>query len=219
MGTMSVDFMVMGRLCRRSCRKSPNHAFHAGSNWMIRQSPTLRRLGNINIAAAHCRRALRRSQSTTMRRVLKSDDMLLIEQVDRLSRLTAADWQKLRADLDAKQIRVVALDLPTSWMLAGPADDFTGRMFRALNSMMLDMLAAIARKHYDDRRRRQAQGVAKAKAEGKYRGRPEDTGPTPGLLRCCATVRHGRRFRTPSDAAGRRSPRSPSEPRRHRTAR
>ena len=60
MGTMSVDFMVMGRLCRRSCRKSPNHVFHAGSKWMIRQSeignlapPTLRRLGNINIAAAH----------------------------------------------------------------------------------------------------------------------------------------------------------------------
>ena len=73
----------------------------------------------------------------------RPDDVLLIEQVDRLSRLTAADWQKLRADLDAKQIRVVALDLPTSWMLAGPADDFT--MFRALNSMMLDMLAAIAR--------------------------------------------------------------------------
>ena len=31
------------------------------------------------------------------------DDVLLIERVDRLSRLTAADWQKLRADLDAKQ--------------------------------------------------------------------------------------------------------------------
>ena len=69
MGTMSVDFMVMGRLCRRSCRKSPNHAFHARWNWMIRQSPTLRRLGNINIAAAHCRPALRRSQSTTMRQL------------------------------------------------------------------------------------------------------------------------------------------------------
>ena len=48
----------------------------------------------------------------------RPDDVLLVEQVDGLSRLTAADWQKLRADLDAKQIRVVALDLPTSWMLA-----------------------------------------------------------------------------------------------------
>jgi DNA invertase Pin-like site-specific DNA recombinase len=56
-------------------------------------------------------------------------DVLLIEQVDRLSRLTATDWQKLRADLDQKQIRVVALGLPTSWMLAAPADEFTARMF------------------------------------------------------------------------------------------
>jgi DNA invertase Pin-like site-specific DNA recombinase len=47
-------------------------------------------------------------------------------------------------------------------------------MFEALNAMMLDMLAAIARKDYDDRRRRQMQGIAKAKTEGKYRGRPED---------------------------------------------
>ena len=108
-------------------------------------------------------------------------DVLLIEQVDRLSRLTAADWQKLRADLDAKQIRVVALDLPTSWMLAGPADDFTGRMFSALNSMMLDMLAAVARKDYDDRRRRQAEGIAKGKAAGLYRGRPEDSNRLAGI--------------------------------------
>jgi hypothetical protein len=37
----------------------------------------------------------------------------------------------------------------------------------AVNAMMLDMLAAVARKDYEDRRRRQAQGQAKAKAEGK----------------------------------------------------
>src|SRR6201997_3595357 len=33
------------------------------------------------------------------------------------------------------------------------------------------MLAAIARKDYDDRRRRQMQGQAKAKAGGRYKGR------------------------------------------------
>jgi DNA invertase Pin-like site-specific DNA recombinase len=47
--------------------------------------------------------------------------------------------------------------------------------------MLLDMLAAVARKDYDDRRRRQAQGQAKAKAEGKYRGRPEDTKRNAGI--------------------------------------
>lgn len=44
-------------------------------------------------------------------------------------------------------------------------------MLTALNSMMLDMLAAIARKDYEDRQRRQAEGIAKAKMNGKYKGR------------------------------------------------
>ena len=102
-------------------------------------------------------------------------DAILIEQVDRLSRLTEGDWRQLRAQLDGKQIRIIALDLPTSWMLAAPANDLTSRMFGAVNGMMLDVLAAVARKDYNDRRRRQSQGIAKAKSEGLYRGRPEDT--------------------------------------------
>src|SRR5580692_12730270 len=111
----------------------------------------------------------------------KPGDVLLVEQVDRLSRLTDSDWRKLRAELDARQVRVVALDLPTSWQLAAPGDEFTRRMFAALNAMMLDMLAAVARKDYEDRRRRQAQGQAKARLEGKYRGRPEDAARNAGI--------------------------------------
>jgi DNA invertase Pin-like site-specific DNA recombinase len=112
----------------------------------------------------------------------KPGDILLIEQVDRLSRLTATDWQKLRSELDARQIRVVALDLPTSWQLAATnGDEFTTRMFAAINGMMLDMLAAVARKDYDDRRRRQAQGILKAKASGKYKGRPANTDRNNGI--------------------------------------
>lgn len=108
-------------------------------------------------------------------------DVLLIEQVDRLSRLTSADWTKLRAEIDAKRVRIVALDLPTSWSLATPADEFTGRVFQAINGMLLDVLAAVARKDYDDRRRRQAQGQARAKAKGLYKGRQEDKARNEGI--------------------------------------
>ncbi len=102
-------------------------------------------------------------------------DVLLVEQVDRLSRLNAADWDRLKVELAVRKVRVVALDLPTSWAMAtSKVDDFTARMFDAINGMMLDMLAAVARKDYEDRRRRQMQGQAKAKAEGKYVGRPEN---------------------------------------------
>ena len=102
-------------------------------------------------------------------------DVLLVEQVDRLSRLNTGDWDRLKVELKARQVRVVALDLPTSWAMAtGKVDDFTARMFAAINDMLLDMLAAVARKDFEDRRRRQMHGQAKARAEGKYVGRPEN---------------------------------------------
>lgn len=101
-------------------------------------------------------------------------DVLLIEQVDRLSRMTEHDWHRLRSEIESRQVRVVALDLPTSWTLAAKSDEFTSRMLHAMNGMLLDMLAAVARKDYTDRRRRQAEGQARAKAEGRYKGRPED---------------------------------------------
>lgn len=110
-------------------------------------------------------------------------DVLLVEQVDRLSRLNAADWEKLKAEIASKRVRVVALDLPTSHQLIQPgADEFSARMLDAINGMMLDMLAAIARKDYEDRRRRQTQGIAKAKDAGAYKGRPEDTERNAALM-------------------------------------
>src|SRR5437868_14007870 len=52
-------------------------------------------------------------------------DVCLTEQVDRLSRLNAADWKRLKIELSARKVRVVALDLPTSWMMATTStDDF-----------------------------------------------------------------------------------------------
>ncbi|RJG08657.1 serine recombinase [Pseudomonas cavernicola] len=100
-------------------------------------------------------------------------DILLCEQVDRLSRLVEADWLKLRSIIAAKELHIVALDLPTShqFMTGAQGDSFTGRMLSAINSMLLDMLAAVARKDYEDRRRRTLQGIAKAKDAGKYKGR------------------------------------------------
>ncbi|WP_404991290.1 recombinase family protein [Cupriavidus pauculus] len=119
--------------------------------------------------------SLQRPELFRLLKDCQKGDILLIEQVDRLSRLNAEDWEDLKAKLKEKHVRVVALDLPTSHALAAPGDEFTASMLQALNGMMLDMLAAIARKDYVDRRRRQAQGIAKLKAEGGYKGRKPDT--------------------------------------------
>ena len=114
-----------------------------------------------------------------LRRLLEDaqpGDILLVEAIDRLSRLPQADWQRLRAEIETKGLRVVALDLPTSHAALSKreGDEFTDRMLDAVNNMMLDMVAAIARKDYEQRRERQAQGIEKAKKRGVYRGRPVD---------------------------------------------
>jgi DNA invertase Pin-like site-specific DNA recombinase len=121
-------------------------------------------------------------------------DVLLVEQVDRLSRLNAEEWNRLKGEIAARHVRVVALDLPTSWLMARTdADAFTERMFDAINGMLLDMLAAIARKDYEDRRRRQAQGIQNAKDSRrnngtlKYAGRPEDTKRNAAIVKMLAS--------------------------------
>ncbi len=95
-------------------------------------------------------------------------DVILIEQVDRLTRLDDAGWETLRKQITDKQLAIVSLDLPTSHLALSStvSDDFTRSMLKAVNGMLLDMLAAIARKDYEDRRRRQSEGISKAKAEG-----------------------------------------------------
>lgn len=104
-------------------------------------------------------------------------DAIIIEQIDRLSRLDEKGWFTLKEMLHEKELKVISLDLPTSHIALSPqiTDEFTGSMIKAINSMMMDMLAAIARKDYQDRRRRQAEGIKKAKEEGKYRGRQADS--------------------------------------------
>lgn len=127
-------------------------------------------------------------------------DVLLVEQVDRLSRLNAADWERLKTEIQQRRVKVVALDLPTSWMMAtADKDDIQSRMLDAINGMMLDMLAAIARKDYEDRRRRQAQGIAKAKTEGVYKGRPEDTERNDAIMQM---LRTGQSWNTVIKATG-----------------
>lgn len=103
-------------------------------------------------------------------------DVILVEQIDRLARLNQTDWEILKRMLSEKKLAVVSKELPTSYMAlqSDGSTEFMGSTLQAINSMLLDMLAAIARKDYEDRRHRQQQGIAKAKLEGKYAGRKMD---------------------------------------------
>ncbi|EBY2669881.1 recombinase family protein [Salmonella enterica subsp. enterica serovar Teko] len=129
-------------------------------------------------------------------------DIILIEQVDRLSRLNDVGWEILRKQITDKQLSIVSLDLPTSHLALTSiaSDEFTRSMLKAVNGMMLDMLAAIARKDYEDRRRRQSEGISKAKAEGKYRGRVADA--QKHELICTLRLVNGKSLRETARLAG-----------------
>jgi len=101
-------------------------------------------------------------------------DAILIEQIDRITRLSEKDWYKLKSIILDNQLKIISVDLPTSYNFITIDDEFHRMILSAVNAMMLDILAATARKDYTDRRRRQSEGISEAKALGRYKGRPEN---------------------------------------------
>ena len=102
----------------------------------------------------------------------QSGDILLIEKMDRLTRLPFEVWETLKARIKSRGIQIVVLDQPTTHTALNGADDTTSAIQQALTNFMLDLGAAMARDDYETRMKRTKQGIDKAKAQGKYKGRP-----------------------------------------------
>jgi len=128
------------------------------------------------IAATYAENASGATADRPELRCLLSDcqagDVLLVESVDRLTRLPRAAWELLRAEIRSRGVCIVAADLPTTHQVLTGANDW---MLSSINEMLLDMAAAMARTDYDTKRERQRQGIERAKAKGLYTGRPRQT--------------------------------------------
>ncbi|MBA6124174.1 MULTISPECIES: recombinase family protein [Pseudomonas] len=106
---------------------------------------------------------LNRPQLLTLLNTAQSGDVLLVESVDRLSRLSPVDWDTLKATIKAKGLRLVVADLPTSHMLV-EAKGITGQIMDVINSMLIDLMATMARLDQEKRVERIKQGLEKKKA-------------------------------------------------------
>lgn len=99
-----------------------------------------------------------REQLEAALRFVRRGDVFVVTRLDRLAR-SLVDLRKIVDDLTDRQIGFRCLqqhiDTTTS----------EGRL-------MLNILASFAEFETDIRKERQADGIAKAKAEGRYRGRP-----------------------------------------------
>jgi len=85
-------------------------------------------------------------------------ECIVCESVDRLSRLSQSDWESLKAKIKAKGLRLVIADLPTSHMLIEDRG-MTGQIMEVINSMLLDLMATMARLDQEKRVERIKQGL------------------------------------------------------------
>jgi len=90
-------------------------------------------------------------------------EVLLVESVDRLSRLSTADWDTLKATIKAKGLRLVVADLPTSHMMVEDKG-ITGQIMEVINSMLLDLMATMARLDQEKRVQRIREGLENKRA-------------------------------------------------------
>lgn len=106
---------------------------------------------------------LNRPELLSLLDTAESGDVLLVESVDRLSRLSQADWDTLKATIKAKGLRLVVADLPTSHMLV-EAKGITGQIMDVINNMLIDLMATMARLDQEKRVERIKQGLENKKA-------------------------------------------------------
>lgn len=99
-----------------------------------------------------------RTELQTLLAFLRPGDTLIVTRIDRLAR-SLRDLQNLVAELKAKGVHLKATEQPIDTASAA------GKAF-------LDMLGVFAEFETNLRKERQLEGIAKAKAEGAYRGRP-----------------------------------------------
>lgn len=91
-------------------------------------------------------------------RFARSGDVLMVTRLDRLAR-SVVDLHSLAGELDTKSVDLVVTEQNIDTTTP------TGRL-------MFNMLAAIAEFETDLRRERQLEGIAKAKLDGRFKGRP-----------------------------------------------
>jgi DNA invertase Pin-like site-specific DNA recombinase len=92
------------------------------------------------------------------------NDILLVEQIDRLTRLSNSDWMTLKKQIEKHELRIVSLDVPTSWQALSDkdpsqADPITRAVITAINNMLIDLMAAMSHKDWLSRRQRQNRGL------------------------------------------------------------
>lgn len=105
---------------------------------------------------------------------LQPGEVVIAEKIDRISRLPLSEAEALISEIRAKGARLAVPGVVDLSELAAAADGVPKIVLEAVQDMLLKLALQMARDDYETRRERQRQGIAQAKAAGKYRGRQPD---------------------------------------------
>lgn len=81
--------------------------------------------------------------------------------------------------IEQHELRIISLDIPTFWQTFNSQDPtqnapITQAVLSAINTMLIDLMAAMSHKDWISRRERQKQGIERAQTLGKYKGKQAD---------------------------------------------
>lgn len=105
---------------------------------------------------------LERPQLNQLLKDAQDGDTLLVESVDRLSRLTQTDFEKLKQRIKDKGLKLIVADLPTTHALIKSDDSITLSIMNLINNLIIDLLATMARLDNEKRIERIKQGLKRS---------------------------------------------------------
>lgn len=110
-----------------------------------------------------------------MKNKLRKNDVVIVYELDRLGRNKQMIKEELEFFRD-EGVRIIILDIPTTRMdLSAMEDGVAKSMLDMINNVLIEVLATIAEEERKKIRKRQAEGIAVAKAKGIYTGRKSIT--------------------------------------------
>lgn len=112
-----------------------------------------------------------RPQLQLLLQVIGEGDLVVIQSIDRLSR-NYNECKELWKQITDKGADIVVIDMPL--LDTRQHKDLLGNF---VSDLILQVLAYVGQQENEFRRKRQAEGIAVAKAQGKHLGRPKATFP------------------------------------------
>ncbi len=105
---------------------------------------------------------------------IQEGDVIIAEKIDRITRLPLPEAEKLIDSIKSKGAKLVIPGIVDFSDLIAETSGMTKIVLECLQSMLLKIALQLTREDYEERRRRQFEGQALAKLQGKYKGRKKD---------------------------------------------